>query len=554
MFSSSTESGKECRSDFPDGLLALGASAETEDFLMIRPDATTLADAHGPFGVGAKRSWVPIIGEIVWEIPKEDEKKAYYAYICKVSDDRQIGYVRVPDYNYSRDAVDVFDKLVARFQRTTAALVIDQVNNPGGSMSHMYKLLSTLTDRPLALPQHQITITDDDAAVAADVVANAEEEPPERVAYSRLVLSEREAGRGTGRRLTRPLYLGGVEQILPAKNHYTRKIVVLINELIFSAGEFLAAILQDNRRATLFGARTAGAGGCAKKIIPPGSEQFGIAYMTFTWTIARRTNGEIIEDIGVQPDVAYEVTVEDLQSVDPLRVDGQNISGFQGYRRDLLQTLTTAMSGDAAGGLNGSEPSEARDGDSAGADSSKRPGSWRPSEAEWKEILEQHQVWPKSKAAKRADLSGANLSGVKLTGAKLFGATVSGANLSGADLCDTDLGWANLHRATLSGANLRSARLSGAYLSGANLSGANLSGADLHGANLSGANLSDADLSSANLLDAYLPGANLSGADLRGATGLSADQLRSACAASENPTKLPGGFDPPPPCAEKRER
>ncbi len=373
--------------------------------------------------------------------------------------------------------MDVFEELVARFQRTTAALVVDQVDNAGGSMFQMYALLSMLTDRPLSLPQHQITISDDDAAVAADIVANAEEESPERVAYSRLVLSEREAGRGTGQRITSPLYLGGVEQILPAKNHYTKTIVVLVNELTFSAGEFLAAILQDNRRATLFGTATAGAGGCAKRIVSPRLEQIGMD-MTLTWTIARRTNGDLIENIGVLPDVAYKTTVEDLQLADPLRVDGQRISGFQLYRRALVQTLTTAVSRDGAGGQKGSEPSEAGEADGAGSDPNKRAGSWRPSEAEWKEILERHEGWPKSQTGKRADLSGANLSG---------------------------------------------------------------------------ADLRDADLRGANLFDAYLPGADLSGADLRGASGVSADQIRSACAAPENPTKLPEGFDPLPPCAERRE-
>src|SRR5258708_38493009 len=108
-------------------------------------------------------------------------------------------------------------------------------------MCQMYALLSTLTDRAFALPQHEITISEEDAAVAADVVANAEagetvpldERPsPEQVAYSRFVLSERAAGRGTSDRLSNSVYLGGVTEILPAKSHYTKKIVVLINELI----------------------------------------------------------------------------------------------------------------------------------------------------------------------------------------------------------------------------------------------------------------------------------------------------------------------------------
>lgn len=144
------------------------------------------------------------------------------------------------------------------------------------------------------------------------------------VSYYRFVLSEFQAGR---RGPTNPVYLFGVSEVLPAKNHYTKKIVVLINEKDFSAAEFLPAILQDNKKATLFGQRTAGAGGCVKRITPPGSDQFGIDYITITWTLAWRTNGQPIENIGVHPDVKYSVTADDLRF------------GYAGYRQALLVTI-----------------------------------------------------------------------------------------------------------------------------------------------------------------------------------------------------------------------
>jgi len=281
-----------------------------------------------PFAIGARRSWVPALGKIVWEVPKGNELRGYYAYICEASGSQQIGYVRVPDYDPNQDALKGFEEVITRFESTTEAMVFDQVSNRGGNMFQMYALLEMLTDKAMALPTHQITIDDDYAAVLADDVANAEageKVPPERVAYARLVLSEKAAGRGTGLKPSNPLYLEGVAQILPAKNHYTKKIVVLINELDFSAAEFLAAILQDNKRATLFGQTTAGAGGCQKRISKP--NDLGIADISWTWTIARRTNGEYIENKGIQPDVKYELTVEDIRS------------GFGGYRQALLATI-----------------------------------------------------------------------------------------------------------------------------------------------------------------------------------------------------------------------
>lgn len=324
--------------DFPRRMMALNAESTAKlgyCWSMVDSELESLLARRGSF--------VPVLGDIVWELPKELAAAVpFSAHICQVSGGRQIGYVRVPHYKYDEHAVAEFEKLVARFESTTAALVLDQVNNPGGSMFHMYSMLSTLTDRALALPKHQISIDDDDVAMASDTVALAEageevppdERPsPELVDYSRFVLSEVEAGRGMGHGPSNPVYLNGVAEVLPAENPYTKTIVVLINELDFSAAEFLAAILQDNKKATLFGERTAGAGGCVKQVTYADptmyqlSAQFGIAAITVSSTLAWRTNGQPIEEKGVTPDVRYSITEHDIRS------------GYDGYREALLATI-----------------------------------------------------------------------------------------------------------------------------------------------------------------------------------------------------------------------
>lgn len=326
--------------DFPDRMFALGTEYNVKvGDLSLAGWADDEERDINPYALGGKRSWVPVLGEIVWELPKETAARIpFSAHICQLSDGRQIGYVRVPHYEYNKESADEFGKLIARFESTTEAMVIDQVNNPGGSLFQMYAMLSYLTDRPLALPMHQITIiSDEDVAIAREKVALAEAgeaEPPDMgssqdlVAYYRFVLSEFQAGRGRREKPTNPVHLFGVAEVLPAEVHYTKKIVVLINEVTFSAPEFFAAILQDNKRATLFGKPTPGAGGCAKRFVAPFSEELGIEYYTFRWTLAWRTNGQPIEGIGVHPDVRYSITVEDLQS------------NYAGYRRALMATIT----------------------------------------------------------------------------------------------------------------------------------------------------------------------------------------------------------------------
>ena len=107
-------------------------------------------------------------------------------------------------------------------------------------------------------------------------------------------------------------------------------------------------------------------------------------------------------------------------------------------------------------------------------------------------------------------------------------------------LADAWLGGINMHRAALGYGNLQHA----------NLQHANLQHANLQHANLQHANLQEADLSEANFQGADLSEANFQGADLSEATGLTQDQINTACLDAD--TRLPEGLRRPPPCPTER--
>lgn len=314
--------------------------------------------------LGSRKSFLPPFGEILWtnldgetdsknqkfdeesETDSQEEKEnkeffeSWHAYIYIHPDGYPVGYIRIPNYVLSQGQVAAFGKLIEIMEEKTEALVIDQLHNPGGFVNVQYKLLSMLTETPLSTPYHRIKVTQKEALDAYntlefikaletlievkennDKIKGAEDEGKEDVEWFNMsfqnllflkdfcdsVLNEW----NHGKTLTMPIPIIGVDYINPhAKHRYTKPIVMLIDEMDFSGGDFTPAILQDNQRALLFGARTAGAGGYVSTFEFPNRN--GIKFCSYTASLAERVNSQKIENLGVVPDVPYQIQLEDI--------------------------------------------------------------------------------------------------------------------------------------------------------------------------------------------------------------------------------------------------
>lgn len=315
---------------------------------------------QNPLAMGKKTSFFPPLAEAEEYKGEEAEEFPFYAYTFKHPlTGKTIGFVRIPDYLGGEEEAQAFGELIEYFEEHTSALVIDQLNNPGGKSTYLSALASVLSPEPLNTPQHQFILTHKKIIQAYKGLQILKEVCSEKDAQELFQELAEEDTAGypltyqtllmvrhfyavmlktwqQGKTLTPPVHVGGIDRIFPHPDflHYSKPILLLINGLDFSGGDFMAAILQDSKlngkpRATLFGERTAGAGGAVESFKYP--NQYGVSKIAHTVSIAYRPGlpREIapLENLGVTPDIPYTITQSDLQNE------------FAGYRQAILDAL-----------------------------------------------------------------------------------------------------------------------------------------------------------------------------------------------------------------------
>lgn len=298
--------------------------------------ANALANAAEPtaaeenlFTIGGRKSYVPELGTVIW---RSEDTNTFNAYIYRNEAGKLIGYVRIPHYMAGNEQFEEIKTIIQKFEGATDGLVIDQINNPGGSVFYVNALMSILSNKPIRVPDHHIAMYPAMVQEVADTIeqfANVKNDADAQLAlgdkaiggypinyqfaqgvleYSKAALAEWNAGH----KLTRPLHLWGTNLVNPHPEvNYSKPIVVLVNELDFSGGDFFPAILQDNARVKVFGQRTSGAGGYVMGVVPMSS--LGMSMFSLTGSLARRVNGEPIENLGVTPDIFYSLTERDMK-------------------------------------------------------------------------------------------------------------------------------------------------------------------------------------------------------------------------------------------------
>jgi C-terminal processing protease CtpA/Prc len=290
---------------------------------------TADSSTENPFMVGARKSFIPALGKMLWQSADDN---SFHAYTYLNDEGKVIGFLRISSYSKTFKDSAAFKEIIKHFKETTDALIIDQVNNPGGSVFYLYSLVSMLNDTSVATPKHRMAITASDVKesmmllnetkdIDSDEKAKAYVKPEDANGYYvdlNFIKFARDYAQfiidqfHSGNRLTVPYHIWGVDMINPHPEvSYQKPILLLINELDFSGGDFFPAIMQDAKRVTILGTRTAGAGGYVQSYNI--DNLVGLESFRLTGSLAERVDSNPIENLGVKPDVEYQLTQADYK-------------------------------------------------------------------------------------------------------------------------------------------------------------------------------------------------------------------------------------------------
>ena len=246
----------------------------------------------------------------------------YFTGTYTASDGTRVGFLRIPDflYAYTPD----LDREIKYFQTNTDVLVVDVMRHPGGSPCDAEDAIARLTTNQFQGAVSQFRVTWSDVVSFAEGLDQAIQDGLDDDTIAQFQLY-RDSFKNTYLNnqggLTDPLPVcGSTTTRTPVSTAYTKPVMVLVDDMTFSAGEVFAALVQDNHIATLFGYRTPGAGGVLFGLSDTQVGFYSEGSTSVTRGLTVRSQAVVtsdypttnyIENVGVRPDVTYDYMTAD---------------------------------------------------------------------------------------------------------------------------------------------------------------------------------------------------------------------------------------------------
>jgi C-terminal processing protease CtpA/Prc len=253
-------------------------------------------------------------------------------------DGKKVLLLRLPDYMPTDPtaALGYLEALFTEQQPNVDALVLDQTHNPGGNLFFAMGVAQLLAKQPFAnvvQKNHADRLWVLGYANAADSVRAKQ---PDAAALLMSEAATVDQAYSAHKSLTDPMPIFDAPTTLdPDPAHWSKPLLVLVDELSVSCGDFLPALVKWNHMAPLFGQTTMGGGGNVEEVATLTNTRWTLNLSRGLGTVFDSTGAypdeRFVEDNGVKPDVTYSHTLADFRA------------GYVGYVQSFNSALAQQL-------------------------------------------------------------------------------------------------------------------------------------------------------------------------------------------------------------------
>lgn len=236
-----------------------------------------------------------------------------------------VGYLRIPHYypvneETGEDEAELrlqqYEAAVKVLEANTVGLVIDQDHNCGGRVDYLQALVSLFVTTEFPAVPFSLLATKQQYLEMSEQLKSLPEDSEEYLKF-KSVVDVVKSDWLAGKFMTMPMSFDGVTSVSPNPVHYSKPIVILIDEMSGSGGDAFPALMGGIGRAKLIGTRTMGAGGHVAD--QPNLNYSQISY-GMTKSLFYRPDGVPVENNGAVPHYPYTITRDDF------------VGGYLGYQ------------------------------------------------------------------------------------------------------------------------------------------------------------------------------------------------------------------------------
>lgn len=197
-------------------------------------------------------------------------------------------------------------------------LIIDMINNGGGSLSLGVKMAQLFSSKKIQLPEIQFKLSDSWIDEFDDKSTNAPSDAQKEI--NRRIYEQLKTEKANGRDISNAISIEALMPfaVVPNENADSElKIVLMVNEMCASMCDIFSAILQDNKLAIILGTNTMGAGGNVVDHQEAPNSHFKVRQ---TESLIKRSSGIYIENVGVKPDIEISVNEDSINKYKNIRL------------------------------------------------------------------------------------------------------------------------------------------------------------------------------------------------------------------------------------------